>query len=1789
VLEARVVPTILDLSTAPGLSGTLHGAVFTGATRDNTAANGVVDPFVQLQHAGLEQGFNTDAHPYNSPNDAGTDVAFNHSLQGHAIPIVVKGGITYYEFALNINQDSTAPLLSLDELRIYVSPLNTLNSYDHATGELNGLLPVYDLDAGLDPLDDTYVKLNSSFTSGSGNGVDLLLDIPTADLGTAPAQFVYLYSKFGVQNLNPGDTNGSANGGYEQWGCGDSAPLQLSARISASINEYSPAARTGVNSVPENAVVYATSTVSPANGTLHPTGMVTYYFYDSSSPVLGSTAPVLTWPQDVSLSNGSVPDSQHTAPLAPGSYSFLAVYSGDNTYVGTVSSIEPLTVLPAAVASFSVDGPSDAQHAGYAFSITVTAHDAFNNPLTDYTGTVHFSSTDGNALLPADYTFTAGDHGVHSFSGTLQTAGQQTISVTDTANSAATGSTSVLVDDLIPGVHFSLVPSVSSTPAGTPFGVTVTAYDENNQVATGYQGTIHFTTADHGPGVVLPPDYTFTSADSGEHLFHQVTLVTAGPQSLSINDTSSLPNPLGASTTVTVIPATAISLSLTGFPSPVTAGTAGMFTVSALDGYGNLATSYSGTVHFSSSDAQAGLPADTLLSNGTGTFTATLNTAGTQSLTATDVAQPSLTGTQTDITVIPGLATALWVTGFPPPTTAGVSGSFTVTAVDARGNIATGYRGTVHFTSSDSQATLPADYTFTSDDAGSHAFTAILDTAGQQNITATDTNAPGIHGAQTIQVLPAGIASFQVDAPALPQHAGYAFNLTVTAHDVYNNPLSGYTGTVHFSSTDGNAQLPSDYTFTAGDQGVHTFSGALQTTGQQTIGVTDTTNSAATGSTSVLVDDLIPGLHFTLIPSVTTTPAGTPFSVTVTAYDANNQVATGYQGTIHFTTADHGADVVIPPDYTFTSTDNGVHVFNPVTLVTVGPQTLSINDTSSLPNPAGATTSVTVIPAAAISLSLTGFPSPVSAGTAGMFSVSALDAYGNLATSYSGTVHFSSSDAQAGLPADTLVSNGTGSFTATLKTGGTQSLTATDIAQPSLTGMQTGIQVNPGGASTLAVTGFPSPTTAGVPGSFVVTARDAYGNVATSYTGTIHFSSSDAQAVLPGNTMLMSGIGGFTATFHHAGIQTLTAADTAAGPISGSQTGITVTPGAVSRLSVSGFPTPQTAGVPGSFTVTALDSFGNPVDSYTGTIRFNSSDAQSSLPGDAVLRGGTGTFRATFKTAGVQTLTATDTTSSGISGVDDNIKILPETAVRFRFDSPMTATAGTAFPVTVTALDSFNNTASGYRGTVRFTSSDASAALPADYAFTSTDAGTYTFKVTLKTVGSQSITATDSLNDLSATRIGIAVSVAAASRLVLAGYPPSGTAGLAANFTVTAEDAFGNTVTNYAGTVSFSSSDGQAVLPPTYTFSTADDGSRSFTITLKTAGNQSLTVTDRANKLTTTLGAITVNSAAVSQLATAFPPSTTAGIATSFTVTAEDAYGNPVTGYTSTVVFSSTDSQAVLPPAYTFSTADNGSHNFTATLKTPGTQNLAVIASDNSFGSLQTGITVIPAAVSKIDLIAPNLVGIQSGFLTADTAYIGALYQSLLNRPVDSGGLSHWLQMLLAGVSRQQLATAIWQSPEHRGVEVDQFYVTFLGRSPDPAGRMTWVNAFLAGATEVDVMRGLLTSAEYQATHASDTSFVSGLYSQVLGRAADPAGQAAWLLALQNGVSRPALAQAVLTSAEADRRVVDQYYMSFLNRAADPAGEQAWTDVLVSGRATLESVGESILASDEYFSRVAGA
>src|SRR5581483_9517094 len=179
-----------------------------------------------------------------------------------------------------------------------------------------------------------------------------------------------------------------------------------------------------------------------------------------------------------------------------------------------------------------------------------------------------------------------------------------------------------------------------------------------------------------------------------------------------------------------------------GFSTPTTAGTMGSLVVQARDAAGALLPGFRGTVHFTSTDPQAVLPADytfTAADNGVHIFAATLTTAGTRSITVTDTLLPGSTGRQSGIVVSAAAPSTLTLSGLSTPITAGQARILTLTARDVYGNVAPGYLGTVHFTSGDSKAGLPADYTFTAADHGVHKFTVILKTAGTQSVTDTDT------------------------------------------------------------------------------------------------------------------------------------------------------------------------------------------------------------------------------------------------------------------------------------------------------------------------------------------------------------------------------------------------------------------------------------------------------------------------------------------------------------------------------------------------------------------------------------------------------------------------------------------------------------------------------------------------------------------------------------------------------------------------------------------------------------------------------------------------------------------------------------------------------------------------------------------------------------------------------------------------------------------------------------------------------------------------------------------
>jgi len=159
--------------------------------------------------------------------------------------------------------------------------------------------------------------------------------------------------------------------------------------------------------------------------------------------------------------------------------------------------------------------------------------------------------------------------------------------------------------------------------------------------------------------------------------------------------------------------------------------------------------------------------------------------------------------------------------------TAGVPITVTVTLREPSGDVAGGYRGTVHFTSDDALAVLPSDFAFTAGDAGTHAFQVVFKTSGPRTVTATDVAATGVTGSLAVSVS-AAPSRIDLSAPATVGLGKPANTLAVVQAANSGDPQIA-TGTVTFSE---GSQLVGTVTLAGGQAAL---SIRLATTGMHTI------------------------------------------------------------------------------------------------------------------------------------------------------------------------------------------------------------------------------------------------------------------------------------------------------------------------------------------------------------------------------------------------------------------------------------------------------------------------------------------------------------------------------------------------------------------------------------------------------------------------------------------------------------------------------------------------------------------------------------------------------------------------------------------------------------------------------------------------------------------------------------------------------------------------------------------------------------------------------------------
>lgn len=578
--------------------------------------------------------------------------------------------------------------------------------------------------------------------------------------------------------------------------------------------------------------------------------------------------------------------------------------------------------------------------------------------------------------------------------------------------------------------------------------------------------------------------------------------------------------------------------------------------------------------------------------------------------------------------------------------------------------------------------------------------------------------------------------------------------------------------------------------------------------------------------------------------------------------------------------------------------------------------------------------------AAATTLVFSTQPTSTTAGglIAPSVQVTALDALGNRASGFTGNV---TAVITAGTGANGAILAGTSTLHAVAgiatfstlnidKSGVGYTLSATATGLPSATSEP--FDIAAGQASHLTFTVQPRTSTAGVKLSpaLQVTVRDAQGNTATGFTGsvTLAIGNNPAGGTLSGTKTVaaVAGVASFgTLSIERAGkAYTLSAAAPAlAGATSDA---FDINPSTPAKLVLAVQPSTTTAGavISPAVRVAAADSLGNVVPGFTSNVlvTIGNNPAGGTLSGTTTVAAVAGI--ATFASLRIDNIGNGYTLAATSPGVDAALSgafdIIASTPAQLAFTAqPSAASAGTAIApsVEVTARDASGQKVTSFTGDVTVAISAGSGTSGATLSGTATVAavaGVATFSDLSidKSDGEYTLTAT-SAGLASATSGAFVITPGPATQLVFSLQPSSATAHtqITPQVEVTARDALGNRATGFTGdvTLAFATNPTGATLSGTTTVAAVAGVAAFGDLSIDLAGSGYTLAATAAGLSGATSGTLAVTSAPVSSLAFTVQPTTAvagSSVAPAIQLTAHDDTGATVTSFTGTVTLSIT-------------------------------------------------------------------------------------------------------------------------------------------------------------------------------------------------------------------------------------------------------------------------------------------
>jgi hypothetical protein len=1248
-------------------------------------------------------------------------------------------------------------------------------------------------------------------------------------------------------------------------------------------------------------------------------------------------------------------------------------------------------------------GPAGPGAAGVPLGyFTVDAEDPFGNVDTTFTGsvTVALASNPGGAALGGTLTAAAVD-GEATFSdltvsipGTGYTLRASSPGLTDGISSPFDVTDQLVVTTQPP----------SSVVAGSAFGLIVQAEDGLGHVDPSFSGSV--TVAGYGVGGTLT-----VNAVNGVATFSDLSLTQAGTVFLDVSS-GNLPDVTTNGFDVTAAPASQL---VTAGPSgPAAAGAAlGDFTVEAEDPFGNLDTSFAGSVTVALANNPGGAALGGTLTaaavNGTVTFSVLTVSVPGSGYTL----QASSPGLTAGISSPFDVTDQLVVTMQPPGgVIAGSTFGVVVQAEDGFGQVDPSFNGSVTVSDYGVGGTLTVNAV-----NGVATFPDLaLNQAATYTLTFISGDLPPVETSPVV-VSAAPATALVVSGPSGLTLPGVPFAVTVNAEDPYGNVDPAFNGsvTVALASNPSTAALGGTLTAAAVD-GVATFSDLTL----DKLGTGYTLQAAAAGlpGATSLPFDLTDQLVVTTPPPDSIT-AGTPFGLAVEIDRQSGEVDTSFQGavTIALNNFSDGPTDLLRGTLTV-AVAHGVATFSGLTLDQAGSYGLSVTGT--------ATTEVALLldvtPAAATRLAVTGSPPRVTVGADFPVTVAAQDPFGNVDTNFNGSVTLSLANNPGGaaLGGDLTATavNGVASFSnLTLDSPGNGY--TLQAASPGLSAATTGpLNVSaPGVATQLVTSRPPSRVSAGSTFGLDVAAEDGFGTVDTTFNGSVTVAGGPL-----GGTLTVTAVNG-VATFSDL---TLDQAGSYALSVSGS--GLAATTGPVNviadpatQLVIVGTPTALT-GAPFSLTIQAEDPYGNVDPNFNGdaTLALGNNPGGATLGGTLSLSlsdGMASAFDLTISAPGNgYTLQATSAgLTTGISSpfdvTSDQLVVTTQPAATFL--------AGSSFGLTVSAEDGSGHVDTTFQGSVAvglINFGTNSPTLSGTLTVTAVN-GLATFSgLALDQPGFYALSV--SSNGLPGAVTNF-INVTTATQLQVSDPPPDAvTAGAPFAVTVRALDPAGNLDPTFTGsvTLALANNPGGGTLGGVVTVNAADGVAHFPDLTLSNpAVGYTLQATSGGLTAATT-GPINVLPPGVAtRLVMTTPPPAGLGAGTSFglVVQAEDGFGSVDTTFNGSITLDPNNFSG--PPISTLGgtptvTAVNGVATFSGlVLDQAGTYSLSVAGAGlpATFTDL---MTVTPAAATRLAVVPPGgnvlsgapfalSVEAEDAYGNVDPTFVGSVTLALASNP----------------------------------------------------------------------------------------------------------------------------------------------------------------------------------------------